>query len=220
MQDNGTSLHWHGLRQYKTNIMDGVDGITECPLAPGHSKTYTFQLNQHGTFWYHSHYSAQYGDGIFGAIVVNGPATANYDTDLGSMTVNEWYYQTTFQLAYNVHARLQLLPTGDLPASGPPAADNILVNGTGKDAHGNGQYSRTTVEAGKRYRLRVINTSVDNALRVSLDNHPFQVITADSIPIRPYMASSILVNIGKCNHFVFLRRSLPDRFKARDMTSL
>lgn len=200
MQDNGTSMHWHGLRQYKTNHMDGVNGITECPLAPGQSKTYTFQLTQHGTFWYHSHYSAQYGEGLFGAIIISGPATANYGKDLGSLTVNEWYYKTAFQLNDIVSARLQLLPLGDLPASGPPSADNILVNGTGKDANGNGKYLVTTVEPGKRYRLRVINTSADNALRVSLDNHPFQVITADFVPIHPYMADSLLLNIGMQVH--------------------
>lgn len=55
--------------------MDGTNGITECPIAPGASKTYTFLLTQFGTSWYHSHYSAQYGDGVLGAIVIAGPAT-------------------------------------------------------------------------------------------------------------------------------------------------
>lgn len=30
MQDNGTGIHWHGMRQLGTVGMDGVDGITEC----------------------------------------------------------------------------------------------------------------------------------------------------------------------------------------------
>ena len=33
------------------------------PIAPGDSKTYTFQCTQHGTSWYHSHHSSQYGMG-------------------------------------------------------------------------------------------------------------------------------------------------------------
>jgi FtsP/CotA-like multicopper oxidase with cupredoxin domain len=40
---------------------------------------------------YHSHFSAQYGDGVFGPIVIKGPTSANYDEDLGAITVNEWY---------------------------------------------------------------------------------------------------------------------------------
>lgn len=29
---NGTSVHWHGIRQLNTNWMDGVSGVTECPI--------------------------------------------------------------------------------------------------------------------------------------------------------------------------------------------
>lgn len=46
MQDNGTSVHWHGVRQYGSVADDGVNGITECPLAPGDLKTYRFQVTQ------------------------------------------------------------------------------------------------------------------------------------------------------------------------------
>ncbi|TKA81272.1 hypothetical protein B0A49_00226 [Cryomyces minteri] len=197
MQDNGTSLHFHGLRQLGSNAMDGTNGITECPLAPGESKTYTFQATQHGSSWYHSHYSAQYGDGVMGAIVIDGPATANYDIDFGSFIVNEWYYQTAFQINFIVNARLQLLPTGDLPASGPPASDNILINGTNKNTQGSGKYGKTIMEQGKRYRLRIINTAVDNALRVSLDGHPFEVVSADFVPIKPFVTDTLLLNIGQ-----------------------
>ena len=31
---------------------------------------------------------------IFGAIVIDGPVTADCDVDLGSLTLNEWYYDT------------------------------------------------------------------------------------------------------------------------------
>lgn len=49
LTSNGTGLHWHGLRQLGSNEMDGVNGITECPLAPGETKTYRFQATQYGT---------------------------------------------------------------------------------------------------------------------------------------------------------------------------
>lgn len=196
MQDNGTSIHWHGLRQWYTNSMDGTNGVTECPLAPGKSKVYTFQATQYGTFWYHSHHSSQYGDGIFGAIIINGPATANYDIDLGSVTLNEWYYDTDWQISSLVSSRLQLLPTGNLPASGPPPADNIMINGTNKSPQGDGNYLLTIIEPEKRYRLRLVNSGADNALRVSLDDHPLQVIAADYVPVHPFMADSLLLNVG------------------------
>lgn len=37
----------------------------------------------YGTSWYHSHYSAQYADGLFGAMIIHGPADVHYDYDLG-----------------------------------------------------------------------------------------------------------------------------------------
>lgn len=200
MEDNGTSVHWHGLRQLNSNSMDGTNGVTECPLAPGQSRLYTFQATQHGTFWYHSHYSAQYTEGIFGAIIINGPATANYDVDLGSVTLNDWYHDTIWHLTRRVRDRLQNLITGDLPASGPPASDNILINGTNKSPQGDGDYLITPIESGKSYRLRLINSATDNALRVSLDGHPLQVITADSVPVRPFTVHSLLLNVGT-SHF-------------------
>ncbi|GKT40624.1 oxidoreductase ptaE [Colletotrichum spaethianum] len=29
---NGTSVHWHGIHQRNSNWMDGVSGVTECPI--------------------------------------------------------------------------------------------------------------------------------------------------------------------------------------------
>ena len=197
MQDNGTSVHWHGLRQLNSNLMDGTSGVTECPLAPGHSRVYTFAATQHGTFWYHSHYSAQYSEGVVGALVIHGPASANYDEDLGALILNDWYWETIWRLSIQTRNRLQNLPTGDLPGSGPEFSDNILINGTNRNPEGDGgDYHVTRIESGKSYRLRLINTGTDNALRVSLNGHSMQVITADSVPVQPFFVDSILVNVG------------------------
>ena len=40
MQYNGTTIHFHGVRQLHTPGFDGVPGLTECPLAPGQTRTY------------------------------------------------------------------------------------------------------------------------------------------------------------------------------------
>lgn len=187
LQDNGTSIHWHGIRQLNSCHYDGVNGVTECPIAPGQSKTYTFKCTQFGTTWYHSHHSAQYGDGVVGTIIINGPATANYDYDLGTLPITDWYYEPAFML--NERAQHSLV--------GPPNASNILVNGTMKNANGGGSYFKMTATKGKKYRIRLINTSVDSFLHVSLDGHPFTVITSDLVPIKPYVTDQIAINIGQ-----------------------
>lgn len=170
--------------------MDGVNGVTECPLAPGDSRTYTFMANQHGTTWYHSHYSAQYGDGIQGPIVINGPATADYDVDLGPMTISDWYYLTATEIDY----RMAPAP----PIIAPLAADNGLINGKMLSPDGSsGSYETTTLQPGKTHRLRLINTSVDNHFKVHLDGHPFTIISTDFVPIEPQTVDWLFIAIGQ-----------------------
>lgn len=51
-----------------------------------------------GTTWHHSHHSARYRDGVAGTIIINGPATANYDYDLGTLPITDWHYEPAFML--------------------------------------------------------------------------------------------------------------------------
>ena len=83
LHEEGTSIHWHGmLQRHDENILggavgpwfDGVPSVGQCPIAPGSDFTYRFIANPYGTSWYHSHYSAQYADGLFGAMIVHGSA--------------------------------------------------------------------------------------------------------------------------------------------------
>ena len=46
---NGTTIHWHGVRQLNNFQNDGVNAITQCPVPPGKDFTYTFQVTQYGT---------------------------------------------------------------------------------------------------------------------------------------------------------------------------
>lgn len=194
LETNGTSMHWHGVRQWKTNPMDGTNGITECPLAPGQSRTYTFLATQHGTSWYHSHHSSQYSDGVWGTIVIDGPATANYDYDLGVLPVQDWFHETAFSTLYKL-ARAQI--------RGAPIADNVLINGTNVNATGGGAYQRNTIEKGKTYRLRFVNTGTLDQFKIGLDKHNFTVISVDFVPVMPYRTSWISLAVGQRTDVVF-----------------
>ncbi|THV06497.1 hypothetical protein K435DRAFT_711282 [Dendrothele bispora CBS 962.96] len=72
--DQGTALHWHGIRHSKGTIsQDGAIGVTQCPIPPGGNHTYRFRISsdQAGTFWYHSHFPTQRADGLFGALIIH-----------------------------------------------------------------------------------------------------------------------------------------------------
>ena len=64
--------------------MDGVPGISQCPIQPGKAFTYNFTLTQYGTYWWHSHYGNTMGDGVVGGLVVhsvNDPLVKGRDFD-------------------------------------------------------------------------------------------------------------------------------------------
>ncbi|PHH66301.1 hypothetical protein CDD81_7894 [Ophiocordyceps australis] len=181
---NGTTIHWHGIRQNYTNQNDGVAAITQCPTKPGDSITYKWRAVQYGSTWYHSHFALQAWEGIFGGLIINGPATQNYDEDLGTITLNDWDAQTVDQL----YTAAQTL--------GPPELANVLINGT--NVYGNGgKRLNINFKAGKSYRMRFINVGIDSHFKVMIDNHTMSVIGADLNPIKPYQTNMIDIGIGQ-----------------------
>ncbi|MCL4866606.1 MAG: multicopper oxidase domain-containing protein, partial [Gemmatimonadales bacterium] len=75
-----TVVHWHGLRI--PAAMDGT-GMVQRPVGPGERFTYRFRVPDAGTFWYHSHYNetVQLERGLYGALIVRGPAEPVLDAD-------------------------------------------------------------------------------------------------------------------------------------------
>ncbi|KAF2186467.1 multicopper oxidase [Zopfia rhizophila CBS 207.26] len=185
LPDNGTTIHWHGVRQKGSNEMDGVNGVTMCPTAEGDTFTYKFRLTQYGTSWYHSHYSSQYPDGVAAPLLIHGPNSANWDEEWSPIIITDWLHKSAFE---EFHKEL----------AGPPLpiADSILVNGTGR-FNGGGSYFNQKFEAGKRYLIRLINGSAGTHFIFSIDNHNLQVIATDFVPIRPYNTTSLSIGIGQ-----------------------
>ena len=160
----------------------------EGPIAPGQTKQYRMRCTQFGTSWYHSHFSAQYAEGVVGTIVINGPATANYDVDLGTMPITDWYHDTAFMLNYRaIHS-----------ATRPPIPNNALINGTMKSADGTrGRYNKVKITKGMKYRIRFLNTGVNEHFLVSIDGHNMTVITSDMVPVKPFNTQYLTLNIGQ-----------------------
>ncbi|KIW10823.1 hypothetical protein PV08_10122 [Exophiala spinifera] len=183
---NSTSIHWHGLWQRGTNDQDGVPGITECGLAPGTSRTYTMQLNQYGTGWYHAHTMTQYADGIRGPMVIHGPATSNYDIDMGTVMIDDTFADTAAQQnERNSHI-------------GPSGTQNYLLNGknTMPDLSA-GQHALWKVQSGKKHLFRLINSAAQNVWSVHFDDHTMTVIAIDYVPIVPYETEWLNIGIGQ-----------------------
>ncbi|KAH8649877.1 Cupredoxin [Xylariales sp. PMI_506] len=180
---NGTSIHFHGIRQNYTNQNDGVASITQCPTPPGSVETYTWKAVQYGSTWYHSHFALQAWEGVFGGIIINGPASANYDEDLGVMMLNDWDHSTVDEL-------------WALTPGGLPTLETGLINGTNVWGTGGHRWN-TSVTAGTSYRLRLVNGAINSHFKFMIDDHTLTVIASDLVPVVPYTTDYIDIGMGQ-----------------------
>lgn len=196
MKTNGTSIHWHGVRQLHSVEYDGVPGVTQCPIPPGQSMTYKFKVTQYGSSWYHSHFSVQYSEGLFGPLIFNGPATANFDEDLGMLFLQDWSHQPIFNAWVDKEKYQITHPLSTILINGTNSFDCSTLENPAHAAKcsGNGTKFETVFESGKKYRIRLINTATDSQFQFSIDNHMLKVIAIDFVPIEPYDTESIIIN--------------------------
>ncbi len=68
MLDEETALHWHGV--WLPNKEDGVPWLTQKPIQPGTTYTYSFPIMQNGTHFYHSHSGFQEQIGMYGSFIM------------------------------------------------------------------------------------------------------------------------------------------------------
>ncbi|MCJ1231986.1 hypothetical protein MMC12_008667 [Toensbergia leucococca] len=179
-----TSLHFHGLYMNGTTEMDGVVGVSQCAIPPGGSFKYDFQINQPGTYWYHSHNDGQYPDGLRGALIVNDPVSpylGQYDEEI-VLTISDWYHdqmQTLIKSFINVEN-----PTGVEPV--PNAA---LLN----DA----QNLTVSVEPSKTYLFRMINVGAYAGQYLWFEGHTMRIVEVDGIYTEPADAKMIYITAAQ-----------------------
>ncbi|KAE9398106.1 laccase lcc6 [Gymnopus androsaceus JB14] len=186
-----TSIHWHGLFQATTNWADG-SFVNQCPIAANNSFLYDFSVpGQAGTFWYHSHLSTQYCDGLRGPLVIYDPEDPylnlyDVDDETTVITLADWYH---------VPAPL---------AGAAPLSDSTLINGLGiafADTT-QGSLAVISVDYKNRYRFRLVSVSCDPNYIFSIDSHTFTVIEVDGVNHLPVVADSIQIYAAQRYSFV------------------
>ncbi|KAL4898691.1 multicopper oxidase-domain-containing protein [Aspergillus ambiguus] len=191
---NGTAIHWHGLRLLNENLVDGVPGITQCPIAPGNSASYTFRARQYGTTWYHSHYSLQYSDGLLGPLTIHGPSSHAFDESVWPIIISDHTRRSAFQEYYREQFVIQN------PKVSPPNQESILINDHGSYA---GQRPDLQYKLpGKKYLLRLINASTSTTFVFSIDDHKMTVIGTDLVPVHPHETDRVRIGIGQRYHVI------------------
>ena len=134
------SMHWHGLEV--PIEMDGGPGISQDPIAPGGAFTYEFTVQQHGTFFYHSHMAMQELMGMVGFFIVHPrrATTPRVDRDFG-LIWQGW----------------ALLPNNTIPNTLAMEFNWLTMNGKAGPAA-----TPMIVKVGERVRVRNVNLSMDH----------------------------------------------------------
>lgn len=179
-----TSIHWHGISQRKSNWADGTSFVTQCPIAPGGSFVHRFStLGQTGTYWYHSHYSTQYCDGLRGPLVIYDPDDPRNEPQKTRSLPCSRYHNSSLLLNSNTAV---VIP------------DSTLINGLGRYAGGPpSPLAVVDVVQGLRYRFRILGLSCASWFNFTIDGHTMTVIEADGVETLPMVVHSLPVFPGQ-----------------------
>src|SRR5271170_1460432 len=139
------SLHWHGFEDMIGN--DGMPGISQEPVKPGGRFVYEFDIQQTGTYFYHSHMAMQEMTGMLGGFIMH-PRTPYHP-----------YCDKDFLLHLQEYA---VLPNNTVPHTMNMEYNWLLLNGKAGPAS-----TPLIVRQGDRVRIRFVN--------LGMDHHPLHI---------------------------------------------
>jgi iron transport multicopper oxidase len=190
LEDEATSLHFHGIFMTGATHMDGAGAVSQCPIPPGQRFTYNFTVDQPGTYWYHSHVHGQYPDGLRGPLIVHDPASPfkdMYDEEL-VMTVSDWYHDRMPGLLSHFISKAN--PTG-----AEPVPNSALLNET--------QDLSVPVQQGKTYLFRMVNMGAFAGQYIWFEGHNMTIVEVDGVYTHPAEASMIYLSAAqRCSFLI------------------
>ncbi|KAI9204098.1 Cupredoxin [Polychytrium aggregatum] len=200
--DVATTIHWHGIFQKGTPFMDGAGGVTQCPIQPGATFVYKFNVgDQTGTYWWHAHYKSQYVDGLRGPFIINDPSDpykSQYDTDL-TVTLSDFHHKPSQELLnyYFTPNEGAFEPVPDSGLIGGAGRFNCSFAPAGSTCKDSNPLTVYNVVPGKRYRLRLINTSAMAKFNFTIDGHNMTIIEADGVYTNPTVVNILPIHTGQ-----------------------
>ncbi|KMK61285.1 conidial pigment biosynthesis oxidase Abr1/brown 1 [Aspergillus fumigatus Z5] len=175
--NQSTGIHWHGFHQYMTGTMDGSNQVTQCALPPGSSMRYEFDVNQTGTYWYHSHEMGQYPDGLRGPFIVRDPSPPFAYDDEFTLTLTDHYHEQMSVLLQQYEAD----SVGAQAGVNEPLPAAALIN-EGFDT------TTLRVEPNKTYLIHLVCVGNWPGHVIVFDDHEISVVEVDGTWVDAYPA--------------------------------
>ncbi len=221
---NSTSIHWHGI--ILPANMDGVPGMSFNGIPRNESYHYQFQLNQAGTYWYHSHSGFQEQAGLYGPIIVDAiePEPFRYDreyvvllsdwTDLDpkrlysrlkKMSAHDNYAKRTVSDFFNDTKKNGFDATlsdrkmwGEMRMT-PTDLSDVNANTYTYLMNGTTSLGNWTglFRSGEKIRLRFINGSAMSYFDVRIPGLKMTVVAADGMNIHPVSVDEFRIAVAE-----------------------
>lgn len=212
LKDDPVSFHLHGLFYPNNTFDDGASSINVCPIPAGGNYTYRIPIGEQefGTYWYHSHWSTQYADGVYGPVIIHSPIEdANltyYDADRVYVG-NDYYYEDADTILSTY-----LTPDNE---NSEPTPDAGLISGTYSQSTNyftpdtaNSSYKTATYfDPNSIYRMRLVNVGFFLPFTFSIDEHKLTLIEIEGTLIEPIETDSVDISIGERYSFFMNRTS-------------
>jgi CopA family copper-resistance protein len=219
-----SSIHWHGI--ILPPAMDGVPGISFDGIPSGETFIYKFKVQQHGTYWYHSHSGFQEQTGVYGAIVIKPKRKEpfRYDKDY-VIQLSDWsdenpntIYKKLKQMSdyYNFSQRTVGTFIDEVKKKGFSKAldDRSMWNrmrmndGDISDVTGytytylmNGKNNATPFQAlfkkGQKVRLRLVNSAAMTFFDVRIPGLKMTVVAADGNHVKPVKVDELRIAVAE-----------------------
>ncbi|KAM1648536.1 hypothetical protein ACFX1Q_010541 [Malus domestica] len=187
------TIHWHGIFQLLSAWADGPAYVTQCPIRPGQSFTYKFNITgQEGTLWWHAHVSWLRAT-VHGALIIHPKVGRSFPFLKPAKEVpillGEWYNGNV------VDIEEEGLATG----IAPNGSNAYTINGLPGDLYdcSQNQTYQLNVVRGKTYLLRLINVALNNQLFFKIANHNMTVVAIDATYTTPYVTDVVVTGPGQ-----------------------
>ncbi len=222
---HSSSIHWHGII-LPTN-MDGVPGLSFDGIEPGTTFEYEFDVNQSGTFWYHSHSGFQEQTGMYGAIVIEPkePDPVSYDRE-HVIVLSDWSDTAPEDLYANLkkmsdYYNFRERTAGDL-------WQDIKQNGVSKTWNARSMWNNMRMsdrdlsdvtgytytylmngvtpddgwmglfKPGEKVRLRIVNAAAMTLFDVRIPGLKMKVVASDGQNIEPVTVDELRIGVAEC----------------------
>ncbi|KAI8016677.1 Laccase-7 [Camellia lanceoleosa] len=193
---------------------DGPEYVTQCPIRPGSSYTYKFNITgQEGTLWWHAH-SQWLRATVYGALIIRPRVGHSYpfpkpyrEFPILLVVIHESVIAGEWWNANVIDVENEGLATGGATNS----SDAFTINGRPGDLYpcsSNHTYKVTVVQR-KTYLLRIINPAMNNQFFFKIANHNLTIVVVDATYTTPMVTDFILIAAGQTTDVLFTANQPP-----------